>query len=114
MECSLCGNDSHEIPHYAFAKKKKKKNLAHGVAVNRARAVESAWLEQDPWSKILAVSRKSPMTLRKSFNPFGLLSHLINRETSAHSAFLLPTVQLYRDIAEIRDGKGTRMHSPHR
>ena len=57
------------------------------------------------WSKILAVSLKSPMTLRKSFNHFGLLSHLINRETSAHSAFLLPTVQLYRDIAEIRDGK---------
>ena len=57
-------------------------------------------LEQDP-----CCITKGPMTLRKSFNPCGLLSHLINGETSAHSAFLLPTAQLYRDIAETRDGK---------
>ena len=64
------------------------------------------------WSKIPAVSLKSPMTLRKFSNPFGLLSHLINGETSAHSAFLLPTTQLYRYIAKIRDGKAHQEPEP--
>ena len=51
------------------------------------------------------MSLKSPMTLRKSFNPLGLLSHGTNGETFAHSAFLLYIVQVYREIPEIRDGK---------
>ena len=104
MECSLCGNDSQEIPHCAFAKTNKQ-NIAHGVAVHRCGISPS-------WRKIPAMSLKSPMILRKSSNPFGLLSHLINGETSAHSAFLLPTTQLYGYIAKIRDGKAHQEPEP--
>lgn len=100
MECSLCGNDSHEIPHCAFAKKQKKKTLLMKLQSTEPGLWNQPKLEQDP----CCITEESN-DLEKVLQPLGLLSHLINGETSAHSAFLLPTAQLCRDIAEIRDGK---------
>lgn len=40
------------------------------------------------------------MTLRKSFNPFGLPSHLISGETCAHPALSLQTAQVSRNTPD--------------